>query len=225
MKNSYHGITFIALALLAIALGGVKAQAQTSGDPAALCQRAAQLAEKRHGIPAGLLHAIGQIESGRQDGSTGDAAPWPWTISAEGRGKYFPTLRAAMAEVIALQARGVTSIDVGCMQINLYFHGGAFEDLAEAFMPERNADYAARFLKSLYADTGDWREAVGRYHSATPKRKRAYSEKVMATWLPDNAPQPHAALPKEFGELNPADYRALMVAQYLARRASRNALD
>lgn len=225
MKNSYHGIKFIALALLASVLSGAGAHAKTFADPGAMCQIAAQAAEKRHGIQAGLLHAIGQIESGRQDGSTGDAAPWPWTISAEGRGRYFPTLKAAMVEVMALQARGVTSIDVGCMQINLYFHGAAFEDLADAFMPDRNADYAARFLKTLYADTGDWREAVGRYHSATLKRKRAYSEKVMATWLPDRAPQAYAALPKEFGDLNPSDYRALKVAQYLARRASRNALD
>jgi hypothetical protein len=225
MQRLTRGIGIFAAPLLMAILGAAAALAEPAADPAAACHRAALAAEKRHGIPVGLLQAIGQIESGRQDGSAGRVAAWPWTISAEGRGRYFPSRDEALAEVTRLRERGVESIDVGCMQINLYFHAAAFRDLADAFAPDSNADYAARFLKSLFAETGDWHEAVGRYHSATPKRKRAYTEKVMAVWMPERSPQAPPTLPAGFGELSPADYRTIMVAQYLARRAAKFAVD
>ena len=54
---------------------------------------------------------------------------------AEGRGRYLPSKEAAIAEVQALKAKGITNIDVGCMQVNLYYHGSNFDDLNEAFDP------------------------------------------------------------------------------------------
>ena len=58
-------------------------------------------------MPAGLLHAIGKVESGRPDAAAGGATAWPWTINAEGQGRYFDTKEAAIAAVEALRARGV----------------------------------------------------------------------------------------------------------------------
>ena len=68
--------------------------------------------------------------------------------------------REAVAAVRGLQARGVRSIDVGCMQVNLMHHPDAFPSLDVAFDPQANAAYAARFLKELYAQTGDWTRAT-----------------------------------------------------------------
>ncbi|MDZ7712446.1 MAG: hypothetical protein U5L06_04740 [Rhodovibrio sp.] len=68
---------------------------------------------------------------------------------AEGRGRYLPSKAAAIAEVRDLQARGVSNIDVGCMQVNLHWHGDAFESLEQAFDPAYNVAYAAAFLLDL----------------------------------------------------------------------------
>src|SRR5436190_23421065 len=75
--------------------------------------------ETKHRIPRGLLHAISKAESGRKD-DTGRIVPWPWTINAQGQGYFFPTKEAAITAVQEMQAKGIESIDVGCMQINLY---------------------------------------------------------------------------------------------------------
>ena len=42
------------------------------------------------------------------------------------------------------------------------------------FDPDTGADYAARFLRSLYAERGDWSAAAGAYHSQSPDRAGVY---------------------------------------------------
>ena len=42
------------------------------------------------------------------------------------------------------------------------------------FDPDTGADYAAQFLRSLYAERGDWSAAAGAYHSQTPTRASVY---------------------------------------------------
>ena len=159
------------------------ALAAPGGDvpsPHALCRAAVAVAEREYGLPTGLLAAVSQVESGRRDPATGEAGPWPWTINAEGRGKFFPNKAEAVAEVRQLQAGGMRSIDVGCMQINQRHHPNAFSSLEEAFDPLANARYAARFLKELHATRGDWMRAVGNYHSNTPERAELYRNAVAA---------------------------------------------
>ena len=101
------------------------------------------------------------MESGRRDPVTGAVHPWPWTVNAEGQGFFYDTKAEAVAAVRAMQARGIRSIDVGCGQINLMHHPDAFPSLEVAFDPQANAAYAARFLKELFAQTGDWNKATG----------------------------------------------------------------
>jgi hypothetical protein len=84
--------------------------------------------------------------------------------------------------VAAKQADGIDSIDVGCMQINLKHHPGAFASLEDAFDPATNVAYAADFLFGLRAELRSWLGAARRYHSATPERGEAYGERVMANW-------------------------------------------
>jgi hypothetical protein len=151
-------------------------------DPAGLCRPAIRTAERAHGIPVALLSALGRVESGRRDPASGSFGPWPWTINAEGRGQFFPTKAEAIAEVRRLQARGVRSIDVGCMQVNLHHHPHAFVSLEDAFDPARNADYAARFLAELQQRSNNWLQAAAHYHSHTPEFAEAYRRRVVAAW-------------------------------------------
>jgi Transglycosylase SLT domain len=160
-----------------------------AADPAALCETAVATAEAAGHLPPRLLHAISLVESGRADARTGTVHAWPWTINAEGEGRFFETQQQAIAAVAALQARGVQSIDVGCMQINLMYHPHAFATLQDAFDPRSNAAYAARFLNTLFAEAHDWSHAIAAYHSETPTLGEAYRTLVMARWQnPDLRP-------------------------------------
>jgi hypothetical protein len=170
------------------------AQAQLAADPGQICRAAIAVVERERGIPARLMQAISRVESGRRDPQTGRFAAWPWTINAEGRGSFYPDKAAAIAAVRALQAQGVRSIDVGCMQVNLRHHANAFATLEEAFDPLTNARYAARFLTELQSASGDWMRAAGAYHSQTPEHAEPYRARVAAAWLGErDGPEPSAA--------------------------------
>jgi hypothetical protein len=187
LKAAIGGLALLLMAVAAPATAGptrtaAALDAATFGDPRDLCARAIAREEREEGIPARLMQAIALTESGRWDPQRGVKVAWPWTINAEGEGRYFPSMGAAIAAVRTLKARGVNSIDVGCMQVNLRYHGDAFADLTEAFDPDTNVAYAADFLKTLYQQTGSWTEAVGRYHSATPEFNIPYKARVLAAW-------------------------------------------
>ena len=147
----------------------------------AQCTAAISAAEQRHGLPAGLLATIARVESGRPITSMGDVRPWPWTIDANSTGLFLESRAAAVAWVAQAQGRHIPYIDVGCLQVDLQLHPGAFRSLDEAFDPAANADYAARYLVSLRAEAGgDWNVAVGLYHSHTPELADAYRDRVAA---------------------------------------------
>jgi hypothetical protein len=171
----------VALALLLV--GSNAALATIPGLPTqALCAAETAKAERAYGIPSQLLDAISLVESGRYDSESRAVLAWPWTVMAEGEGRYFPTKADAVAEVKKLKARGVKNIDVGCMQVNLMYHGSAFASLEDAFEPAANVGYAARFLKGLYGSTSHWPTAASYYHSQTPHLAASYREKLMKVW-------------------------------------------
>jgi soluble lytic murein transglycosylase-like protein len=151
-------------------------------SPSQLCEAAIVAAERAERLPERMMGAIALVETGRADPTSGAARPWPWTINAEGQGFFFASKQQAIDAVRGLQARGVRSIDVGCMQVNLMFHPNAFASLDQAFDPDANARYAARFLTALHSENRDWPAAIAAYHSETPALGAAYRQLVMARW-------------------------------------------
>ncbi len=151
------------------------------------CTQAAAVAEAGAGIPAGLLLAIGLVESGRTD-AAGVRAPWPFAIQSGGAGRFLASAEEAVAAVQSLQTGGVQSIDVGCFQINLLHHPGAFPNLATGFDPMANALAASRFLASLREELGAWEPAVAAYHSRTETLGTPYRDLVLAAWHGTLAP-------------------------------------
>lgn len=145
------------------------------------CEALAFAAERTHGIPAGLLVAIARTESGRSDSETGVRA-WPWTANIAGEGRYYATRGKALKDLEQVLSRGEESFDVGCMQLNWYWHGDHFRDLAEMIEPQRNVAYAARFLSELRQETGDWTRAAQLYHSRDAERGAAYGARVAQHW-------------------------------------------
>ncbi|WP_245560749.1 lytic transglycosylase domain-containing protein [Fodinicurvata sediminis] len=175
------------LGLLVFAAWPVRAQGPQSAPAGVesdwtLCARHVAEAERLLGVPARLLTAISMAESGRHNKEQRAVFAWPWTVMAEGKGRYLPTRTAAVNEVRQLKAKGVRNIDVGCMQINLMYHPQAFDSLEQAFDPAYNVAYSAKYLLDHYRELNSWEAAVGRYHSATPKYNLRYRTKVMDIW-------------------------------------------
>lgn len=155
--------------------------AAPSGRPLpaeAACVDAILQQEREKNIDDHLLLAMGFTEAGRM---TPDRlfTVWPWTINVEGKDFLFNSKGEAIAFVREQQAKGVRSIDVGCLQVNLRWHPDAFPDLETAFDPVANVRYAAQFLDNLRRERGDLRLAVARYHSAQSELGDAYRERVI----------------------------------------------
>ena len=206
-------------------------------SPYATCEAAIAAAERTPRIPDKLMPAMSRVESGRLDPATRRVRAWPWTINVEGTGFFFEDKAKAIEAVRTMQARGIRSIDVGCMQVNLMHHPTAFANLDEAFEPTVNARYAARFLSALYRQTGDWNLATANYHSANADRGEDYQRRVFGrvmtpmgakgtlapagpygVWPPPGSA--YAALPPvefSFGAFGPAPGRVLVQLPPLRR--------
>ena len=173
----------VCLAISGLGPSSARASADQETRPqAGPCAAAISVAERARNIPVHLLQAISLTESGRWSADDDAFVAWPWTVMAEGRGRYLPSKEAAIAEVQALKAKGITNIDVGCMQVNLYHHPEAFDSLEAAFDPATNVAYAANFLVELRQDARSWTRAVGQYHSRQAIRGNSYRAKVFKAW-------------------------------------------
>ncbi len=163
---------------------GVPRQTPPVADaaPALACRAAIAQAERAQAIPHGLLQAIGIVETGRRVLGYVRAQPWPWSVDFDGRGAFFASKAAAIQAVRAARARGMRSIDVGCLQVNLLHHPHAFLSLEQAFDPAANAAYAARFLRALFGQSHEWGQAAAAYHSQTPVLAGPYRARVMQAW-------------------------------------------
>ncbi len=137
-----------------------------------ICEAAAATASKAENVPLPVLLAVALTETGRT--RDGRFAPWPWTANTGDRGHWFSTRAEAVAFANRTLAEGRQSFDTGCFQINYRWHGHYFTSIDEMFDPDRNAVYAARFLRDLYLETGSWSEAAGAYHSRTDSLANAY---------------------------------------------------
>lgn len=164
-----------------------------------LCRDAAVRAADAHGIPREIMLAITLVETRTRRG--GESGPWPWTVNVAGKGRWFPSRAAALVHAQQSLAGGQTSFDVGCFQLNYRWHGEAFASIDAMFEPNPSGDYAARFLKGLHAETGDWIRATGLYHSRHERhasRYRALVARAVARITGNPAPDPPrvAAMPE-----------------------------
>ncbi|PTV95271.1 transglycosylase-like protein with SLT domain [Rhodobacter aestuarii] len=149
------------------------AASESATTVSATCERVAEEASRRTGVPISVLKAISLTETGKK--IDGKLRPWPWTVNMEGAGHWFDTLDEARAYVFKEFKRGARSFDVGCFQINYKWHNQHFSSIDEMFDPLANALYAAKFLAELYDEKGSWNGAAGAYHSRTKEYAERYS--------------------------------------------------
>lgn len=181
--------------LLLLVAGRVLAvsPSDSAESPWTTCYVELRRAADRHKIPFRILEAVASAESGREGG--GFLWPWPWTVNVAGKAQFF-NLREQAAEY-ANQAveRGQTNVDIGCMQLNWRYHGGAFKDPNAALQPATNVEYAARLLAKEYQIGGSWADAVSRYHSRHAHQAADY-RCLVARRLRPSAPLPLDCDPK-----------------------------
>ncbi|GBQ34614.1 transglycosylase SLT domain-containing protein [Gluconacetobacter azotocaptans] len=170
---------------------------------AALCLAATAQAERALRIPDGFLAAMSRVESGKLE-PDGVISAWPWTVNAAGAGYHYATREEAMAAVRMFRQEGITSIDVGCMQVNLQQHPDAFPSLEQAFDPVRNALYAGTFLLQMHDKTGSWPRAAAAYHSQTPGLGPSYQWKVLEEWAVPQDGRGARPFPRKGGQTAPS---------------------
>jgi hypothetical protein len=169
--------------MLALAVVSCAGQA-TAGPVDGLCAALARQAERTEGIPSGLVEAVALAESGRWFAHDGTTRPWPWTITAGSDSFFLSSKPEALRKVHELRSQGRSNIDVGCMQINLGYHGDAFASVADALEPAANVAYGAQFLKKLREETQSWARATARYHSRHPQRGQGLSREGVSLLAP-----------------------------------------
>ena len=128
--------------------------AREAASPRSACLVAARRAEITHGLPEGLLTAVGLNESGLH----------AYALNLRGRA-YFPATREEARRLLtSAGTRGMA----GCFQINAGVHVARGDDWP--LDPPRAADWAARYLLQHYQTHGDWGRAILRWHGASPSR-------------------------------------------------------
>ncbi|MBT4888392.1 MAG: lytic transglycosylase domain-containing protein [Rhodospirillales bacterium] len=147
-----------------------------------LCEAATHAVEREVNLPDKLLQAISIAESGRRDDLNKSVVAWPWTVTSGPKEWYLDSKDEAIALVNSMINSGIRNIDVGCMQINLHYHGKNFRDIEQVLDPLSNVSYAATFLKNLRKRTSDWITAAGNYHSTTPEHHNRYRERIAKIW-------------------------------------------
>ena len=135
-------------------LAGVPAFA--SSNP---CEAEIMRAAQRHGVPEGILYAVGLSETGRR------GSLHPNALNIAGRAVFARSAREALREFESARQQGVRLIDLGCMQINYHYHAEHFPTVEAMLDPRLNVDYAARFLAQLKTRHSSWSMAVARYHA------------------------------------------------------------
>lgn len=123
-------------------------------SPRSACLEAARRAERKYGLPEGLLVGIALNESGLH----------AHALNIAGRA-YYPASREEARRLLLGTRAGY--VMAGCVQVNARVHarGGQTWPLD----PWRATDWAARYLRQHYETYGDWAMAVVRWHGGTPR--------------------------------------------------------
>ena len=124
-----------------------------------VCEQQMARAAARHGVPLGMLYAVGLTESGKR------GSLQPYAMNIGGRAYFGSGPADVVARMGQAQREGIRLVDLGCMQINHHYHREKFASLEAMIDPAQNVDYATRFLKELRDREGSWTLAVARYHA------------------------------------------------------------
>ncbi len=113
--------------------------AAEGGQEVKYCEREMSQAAAKYKVPLGILFAVGLAETGI------DGRLHAYALNLEGNTVYSLNKTQAIERFNAAKAAGMKLIDVGCMQLNYYFHGERFAVGVLSFRnsPSQNAELLA----------------------------------------------------------------------------------
>lgn len=155
--------------LLALSLLGLATSICSAHASAGICESEIDAAAVKYQIPPGILYSVGLTETGVK------GSLQPYAMNIEGKAVFATSAQDVLQRFSVARSQGAKLIDLGCMQINYYFHGENFSSPEEMLNPRKNVEYAARFLAQLHARHETWTMAVARYHAGPnndPAQKR-----------------------------------------------------
>ena len=150
----------------------------TYSNPLTNCFNFTEKYGKQFNIPDKLLTSISLVESGIKKNN--NFVSWPWTLNVAGKSMFFDNKNDTL-DFLKKNYKN-KNIDVGCMQISFKYHMNQFDSLENILDPDKNVKYASKFLKKLFSKHKRWNEAISRYHSSVPIRKKKYLKRVKNYW-------------------------------------------
>lgn len=165
MKICVYGVVCFTLATLLplLAVHPLYAEELAPVSPAACFQQAAE----RYSIPAELLIAVAQAESGLQQFAMN-----------RGGTAILPRNREAAETILKQLAQERPTFDVGIMQVNRWWFEKYGEPYEKGLDLCFNVDFGARILAMAIKDHGFTWKAVGVYHSPTGWRQSRYTQRI-----------------------------------------------
>jgi hypothetical protein len=130
------------------------------------------VAEQR-GLDPYILYAVALVESAKV--SKRVAKPWPWALNRQGR-PFIPSSLTEAKDILGGSlAKGIRSIDVGLMQVNVRWQGHRVRQPEDLLDPETNLKVGADVLaEAIGSAPGNLVLGIGRYHAGFRDAERAY---------------------------------------------------
>ncbi|OYY86586.1 MAG: hypothetical protein B7Y61_06275, partial [Rhizobiales bacterium 35-66-30] len=125
-----------------------------------VCERELARASALYNIPLPVLYAVGLQESGI------NGHLQQYMLNVAGKDYLATSLPDAMRAFNEARAQGIKLIDVGCLQVNYYYHGKKFRSVEQMFNPRLNVEVAAQELRDWRKSQGNWTMAVARYNAS-----------------------------------------------------------
>ncbi len=133
-----------------------------------------------------LLYSVSLVESAAMNKHEAKRVnPWPYAFRSPEGSHYSESFDEAVAYLDHLLAKYKKSeIDVGIMQINLFWHEDKYERAADLLEPEQNIAIGCKVLtKAIQSSPDDLVVGIGRYnHWKDLDRTRKYGKKVLQVW-------------------------------------------
>jgi hypothetical protein len=127
-------------------------------------------AEKKYGIPRGLLMAIATVESKVR----------PYAVNVNTKAYFCNSKEEAKKIIVEALRNGRKNISIGCLQLLYRAHNAGFSGSIDNMLdPEKNIMYGASYMKKLYKMYGSWELAVKKYHSNIVNKAETYYCRVM----------------------------------------------
>lgn len=137
-------------------------------------------AAKTHGVDPVLLYSVALFESGRH-GDKNKVGPWPYALHFNQADVSIYALSAREARFVLAHV-STDNVDIGLGQVNYKSWKNKVQRPEDLLDPKINLTVASAILAEAMKSTPDPELGVGRYHSWTEWRARAYGRKVLTIY-------------------------------------------